>query len=146
MTQINRTALVQHPAQTLYDLVLDVGAYPRFLPWCSDGHVAEQSDSHQLATVGISKGPLKTSFTTRNELKPGEQITIHLVSGPFTRLQGSWQFRELSDSACKVELDMEFSFAAGPAGLLLKPVFTHICDTLLKAFVTRADQLAAGQS
>ncbi len=141
MTHINRTVLVPHSAKALYSLVLDVNAYPEFLPWCGGASISEQSSDHQVATVKIAKGPLKTQFTTHNSLRESEEILVKLVEGPFKKLDGVWRFKALSDEACKVELDMYFDFAAGPAGLLLKPVFTSICSTLLNAFVERANDV-----
>ena len=138
MTQISRTVLVPYSAKDLYELVLDVNAYPEFLPWCGGASVSEQTETLQVATVKIAKGPVKAEFTTRNTLLANESIDVTLVKGPFSNLDGSWRFKALSDNACKVELDMQFDFAAGPVGMLLKPVFTAICGSLLNAFTERA--------
>lgn len=140
MTQINRQALVPFSALKIYQLVLDVERYPEFLPWCAGSEVHEQSLDHQLASVNIKKGPLNSAFTTKNQLVPGESIVISLVDGPFSRLGGSWTFKALDDDACKVEMAMDFDMA-GPAGIIIKPVFTVICDSLLNAFLERARDL-----
>lgn len=141
MTRINRTALVPFSAERLYSLVLDVGAYPDFLPWCGGAEVYAQNDQQQDAAVTIRKGPLNTRFRTLNALTPGQAISVSLTEGPFRKLKGHWQFTALSPDACKVEMDMQFEFSLGPAGLLLKPVFTEVCDSLLQAFINRAHDL-----
>jgi len=141
MTRINRTVIVPDSASVLFNLVLDVESYPKFLPWCGGAYVSEQTKHTQLATIKIAKGPLKTQFTTRNDLTENEEIKLALIEGPFKRLDGVWRFKTLSDGNCKVELNMQFDFAAGPIGMLLKPVFTAICDSLLDAFVQRAESL-----
>lgn len=140
MTHITRSALIQQPAEHLYNLVLDVESYPDFLPWCSQATVIEQSELRQVASVGIRKGPLNTSFSTINELSPGQSIHMRLRDGPFRTLDGQWRFSALSDDACRVELDIRFDFA-GPAALVLKPVFAQICATFLSAFVQRASEV-----
>lgn len=141
MPHINRTALVPFSSDTMYHLVTDVSAYPEFLPWCGGGRVIEQTAQHQVAAVDISKGPLNTSFTTHNQLDPPHQISLTLVNGPFRELQGCWTFRELTEDACRIELDLRFEFAAGPVAMLLRPVFNQIADTLVNAFVARAESL-----
>lgn len=141
MPKINRTALVAHAAETMFDLVIDVASYPAFLPWCGGGRVMEQSPEHQVAAVDIKKGPLNTSFTTRNNFDRPHHITLTLVDGPFKALDGCWTFTPLNNEACKVELVLQFEFATGPVGVLLKPVFSQIADTLVNAFVARAVSL-----
>jgi len=125
----------------MYDLVLDVECYADFLPWCGGGSLLETSEEHQLASVMIRKGPINTSFTTRNTLVPAESITLQLVDGPFRQLEGRWHFHALAETASKVELNLDFEFSAGPATVLLRPVFNHIADTLVSAFVDRANSL-----
>ena len=140
MTTINRSALVPYSANRIYELVLDVGSYPEFLPWCVGGSVATQTAVEQVATVKIRKGPLNTQFTTRNSLQSGQSIDVSLIEGPFKTLEGGWYFKPLSADACKVEMTMNFDFG-GPAGMLMKPIFAQICESLLGAFLARADEL-----
>lgn len=138
MTQVQRTALVERPAEQLYNLVLDVPSYPEFLPWCNASEVIEQSASQQVASVSIDALVKQVSFTTRNTLTPHSQISLELLDGPFRSLNGEWRFKPLSDVASKVELDIEFEFASGALALAIKPVFLKIADTMLDAFVARA--------
>ena len=141
MTQVQRTALVERPAEQLYNLVLDVPSYPEFLPWCKASEVIEQDASRQLATVTIDAIVKEVSFTTRNTLTPYNTIGLQLQDGPFKSLNGEWRFKALSDAASKVELDIEFEFASGALALAIKPVFLKIADTMLDAFVARAMSL-----
>ena len=138
MTQVQRTALVERPAEQLYNLVLDVPAYPEFLPWCKASEVIEQDEAHQVATVTLDAIVKQVSFTTLNTLTPHSSIALQLKDGPFRSLNGEWRFRSLSESASKVELDIEFEFASGALALAIKPVFLKIADTMLDAFVDRA--------
>lgn len=125
----------------MYALVCDIESYPQFLPWCDTASVAEQSDTHQLATVTIDKRMKGISFTTRNTLTADESISMALVNGPFRTLRGVWRFKPISDDACRVELEMQFEFQSRVFGLIMGPAFTKICDTMVAAFVKRANQL-----
>ncbi len=145
MPSVVRSALVSHPASQMYDLVCDVESYPAFLPWCDSAVVKEQSDSHQLASVTIDRRMKGISFTTRNTLIENESIEMKLVDGPFRKFGGIWRFKPLDDTACRVELSMDFEFQSRILGALLGPAFTKICDTMVAAFVKRADDLQKGR-
>lgn len=141
MPTIARSALVSHSASQMYALVNDVASYPQFLPWCDTARVIEQTDQHQLASLTIDRRMKGISFTTRNTLSENESIAMALVDGPFRQLRGVWHFKALDDASCKVELSMEFEFKSRVFGALMGPAFTKICDTMVAAFVKRADQI-----
>ncbi len=142
MPSISRTALVEHNAKDMYELVCDIDSYPQFLPWCSGARVDERSDTHQLASVTINQVVNRSEFSTRNQLEANQRITMELVDGPFKRLSGTWQFKPLGDTACKVLLDIDFEFASPMVGKLIAPAFNKVCDTLVSAFIKRADELS----
>jgi len=139
MPRIARSVHVSHTAEQMYRLVLDVPAYPAFLPGCSAARIDEQSETHQVATVVAAKSLKQTHFTTRNRLEPGEAIHVTLVNGPFERLEGTWRFTDLGDAGCQADLEVEFTFASRLLGAVMGPAFTQVCDSLVKAFLRRAD-------
>ena len=52
-----------------------------------------------VARVGMSFGGLKKSFTTRNVHVPDEHIHLELVDGPFSHLDGTWDFKPVGDGS-----------------------------------------------
>jgi ribosome-associated toxin RatA of RatAB toxin-antitoxin module len=140
-THIQRSALLPYPAQTLFDLVNDVSAYPQFLPWCAASEVVEQSDEHMLAALTIAKGSVSQRFLTKNNLQPGSRIEMSLREGPFTDLHGIWEFKALGEKACKISLDLTFEYAGPLVKATLGPLFTQAANTLVDAFCQRAKQL-----
>lgn len=143
MPSISRSALVTHSAASMYSLVRDIEAYPQFLPWCANSAVLEQSEEHQLASVSMDKRMQGLKFTTRNRLEPDTAIHMGLVDGPFKKLSGVWRFTEIEDNACKVELAIEFEFKSRILGTVLGGAFSKICDTMVAAFVKRANEINA---
>lgn len=127
----------------MYRLVLDIESYPGFLPWCQAASVAEQDDSQQLASLTMDQRMRGTRFTTRNLLEQDQSISMQLVDGPFKRLSGVWRFKAIDDDACRVELEMNFEFKSRIFAALMGPAFSKICDTMVAAFVKRADQIYA---
>jgi len=141
MPSISRTALVEHTTKAMYELVCDIDSYPEFLPWCSAAQVDERSETHQLASVTINQVINQSRFCTRNTLQTNQAITMELVDGPFKHLSGTWRFKPLGDSACKVMLDIDFEFASPVVAKMISPAFNRVCDKLVDAFIQRADAL-----
>ena len=138
MPRITRSARLPHSASEMYRLVHDIEAYPDFLPWCSSAEIVEQSETHQVATIAISKSLKQSRFTTRNRLEPESAIHIALLDGPFRHLDGSWHFTDLDAGGCRAELVVDFAFASRLFGTLMGPAFTRVCDSLVGAFKRRA--------
>jgi ribosome-associated toxin RatA of RatAB toxin-antitoxin module len=139
--QIDKTALVMHPAERMFHLVNDVARYPEFLPWCARTEIHEQSDEHIIASMDIAKGGIRHRVTTRNQLESSQTIDITLVEGPFRNLAGRWHFKLLSEHACKVILTLEFEFTGSLARMTFGQVFSQAANTMVDAFCRRADEL-----
>ena len=141
MKKIVRSALIPFSAQQVYSLVNDVSKYPEFLPWCGGAKVLNETDHQMTASVTIAKAGLSKTFTTQNQLVPGEQILMTLVEGPFSYLQGEWSFKKLDDSACKIQFEVEFEVSNGLLNMALGPIFEQIASTFVDSFCKRAKQV-----
>ena len=141
MTVINRSALVPYSAEKMFRLVDDIGSYPTFLPWCKSTNIVSRDETEVQASIEMAKAGINKSFTTRNRLHSNELIEMQLVDGPFKSLHGCWRFDSLNESACKVSLDIEFEFSNKILSMSVGPVFSQICNTLVNAFVSRAQDV-----
>ena len=144
MRKVHKNALVPYSAANMYALVNDVARYPEFLPWCRGSQVLEQSETLMRARLDLVRGRFSRSFTTRNYLTPDQAITMTLEDGPFKKLEGRWKFTDLGQEGSKVELDMAFEFESGLLDLIAGPVFHDICNSLVDAFIRRANELHGG--
>jgi ribosome-associated toxin RatA of RatAB toxin-antitoxin module len=138
MRSVHKSVLVPYSAQQMFNLVERVEDYPKFLPWCGGARILQQTTEETLAQIDIDYGGVRTHFTTANQNQPPDRIVISLRDGPFRRLDGIWQFRALSDSACKVEFELSYEFATSVLERLIGPVFGRIADSFIDAFVKRA--------
>jgi len=130
----------------MFDLVNDVEAYPRFLPWCRDSRILSKNEDVICASLNIAKGGIHHKFSTRNVLDQGNAIRIELIDGPFRHLEGYWQFKPIgNDQGCRVQLDMDFEFSTRLLDLALGPVFTQISGSLVDAFCKRAQEIYGKQ-
>ena len=144
MKTINKSVLIWYSPEEMYALVVDVSAYPKFLPWCDHASVELQHDDGMTAEIGIAFGGVRQTFTTRNTQTPGRAVAMQLVNGPFSRLDGQWRFIPIGDGtqrACRVELVLNYGFDNVPLGRLVGPVFDRIAGSLVDAFVKRAEQV-----
>jgi ribosome-associated toxin RatA of RatAB toxin-antitoxin module len=125
----------------MYDIVSDVRAYPEFLNWCSSSQVLSEDDDGVVAKLTVAFGKLNLSFSTRNQMRPKRCVTMSLVEGPFSKLNGQWTIQSLSESACKVALEMDFNFENKLTQKLFGGVFQSVIAAQLDAFQKRAEIL-----
>jgi ribosome-associated toxin RatA of RatAB toxin-antitoxin module len=143
MTIVQKSALVKYSAGQMFDLVNDIEAYPQFLPWCSGSRIIKREGAIIEAELVIAKGGFKKSFSTRNKIDWGGRITVSLLDGPFSYLEGVWNFMPLRENASKISLDLEFEMSGKIANLAFGAVFSQICNTMVSAFTSRAKQIYA---
>ena len=141
MTVINRSALVPYSAEDMFDLVDDIETYPQFLPWCKSTTIFVRDGSNVEASIEMAKAGINKSFTTRNVSTDKRVIEMRLVEGPFQSLEGRWSFHSLDENASKISLDIEFEFSNALLRMSVGPVFSQICNSLVNAFVNRAQEV-----
>ena len=153
MKHVKRSVLLWYSARQMYDLVTRVQAYPEFLPWCDRAEVLEESENGMTARLGLAISGLRHAFTTRNLHEAGRLVSVELVDGPFSKLEGRWAFTPVGGTpadggdagdgaeaaACRVELDLRYALSAGPLEIVLSPVFDRVANTLVDCFVQRAE-------
>ncbi len=146
MKNVQKSVLIWYSCEEMYDLVVDVAQYPRFLPWCDHAKVLSTEPDGMTAEVGIAFGGIRQSFTTRNRHVPGREVDMQLINGPFSNLDGQWRFAPVGDGsqrACRVELILRYGFDNRALGALVGPVFDRIAASMVDAFVKRADEVYA---
>lgn len=146
MATIEKSMLVAYPADKMLRLVNDVARYPEFLPWCAGADVEDKDENGLQATLKIDYKGVKKRFTTRNCIEmpdganPGS-IAMALVDGPFRSLDGLWLFKPLGNDACKIEFRLRYEFSSKLLQKVVGPVFGHVANSFVDAFVERAERL-----
>ncbi|HWI83175.1 type II toxin-antitoxin system RatA family toxin [Ramlibacter sp.] len=144
MKTVHKSVLIWYSAEEMFDLVTDVERYPEFLPWCDKAIAVERSETGMLAEIGIAFMGIHQTWRTRNHHVPGREVSLKLVEGPFSRLEGKWTFSPLGGGqqrACKVELELHYGFDNATLSRLVGPVFDKIASTMVDAFVKRAEHV-----
>jgi ribosome-associated toxin RatA of RatAB toxin-antitoxin module len=155
MKHVHKSVLLWYSPREMYGLVTDVQAYPQFLPWCDRAETLQTHDDGVTARLSIAFAGVHQAFTTRNTNHPCDMVTMRLVDGPFSALEGTWKFTPLQKpaaadgaapdpadaAACKVEFSLSYAFASKTLSLVVSPVFDRIANTFVEAFVKRAEQV-----
>ncbi|MDG0968558.1 MAG: type II toxin-antitoxin system RatA family toxin [Porticoccaceae bacterium] len=139
MATVKRSALVMHSDQAMYDLVNDVTGYPSFMDGCHNVQIFEHTATTMLARLDLKKAGVKLSLLTRNHLQGPRHINMTLEDGPFKMFRGDWTFTPLTDSACKVELDLEFEFTSRSLSFAASSLFSGVANNLVDSLCKRAD-------
>jgi len=143
MTMVQKSALVKYSALQMFQIVDDIEAYPEFLPWCSGSRILTREDNIVEAELQISKAGFNKTFATRNRSDEHGKLFMTLLDGPFSSLDGVWDFMPLREDASKISLDLEFEMHGKFASLAFGAVFNQICNTMVKSFTDRAKQVYA---
>lgn len=146
MKHVKKSVLLWYTPQEMYDLVTAIEDYPKFLPWCERAEVIDRAEDGMTARLHLAYAGVRHAFTTRNEHRAAEAVVVRLVDGPFSLLDGTWQFRPLGRpgseaAACKIELDLRYAFASKGLEVVVSPVFDRVADTFVDSFVKRAEEV-----
>ena len=141
MPEVSKTVIVPYMPEQMFRLVDAVERYPEFLPWCTGSAVLARDAQMMRASLHVGFRGIQQSFSTENHNTPPHEITIKLIDGPFRALDGRWRFNDLGGKGCKIEFSLAWEFSSRVLGALVGPVFSHIADTMVEAFVKRAERV-----
>ena len=146
MKHVRRSVLLWYSPREMYHLVTTVHEYPRFLPWCEKAEVLETHDDGITARLSLAYMGVHHAFTTRNQHVADQSVTVSLVDGPFSLLDGTWLFKPLGrpgseQQACKIEFDLRYAFTSRALEAVVSPVFDRVANTFVDSFVRRAEEV-----
>lgn len=140
MTEHSERRRVPYTPEQMFDLVADVAAYPKFIPWIEatrihDRATKDGSGNSFEADMVVSFKVFRESYRSLVETFPdkpdgGASIDVRAISGPFNKLLTRYDFHPAGDGECDMVVDVEFAFnnrllqaAAGKAfGLAMRKV------------------------
>jgi coenzyme Q-binding protein COQ10 len=131
---------VHYQPEQLFDLVADVGQYPKFLPWCIGARVKSRSETELLADLTIGFGPFRESFTSRVALERPHRVRVRYENGPFRYLNNTWGFSP-DPAGCKVDFFVDFEFRSRLLQAAIGVVFNEATRRMVNAFLKRAREV-----
>ena len=139
--QVHRSLLMPYPAESMFDLIEQAEHYPQFIPWCTDAVILERTDEIVAARLSMRVAGLTLSLQTRNPKRRPQWLALKMVQGPLRRFEGEWRLTPLNATACRIEFTLTYEFAEGVIGRVAGPVFARMADTMVDAYVMRAERI-----
>ena len=145
-TKHKEQKILNHPIQKLYDLILDVNAYPDFLPWVYKAKIHENYENYFIAELFVEFKGFKTSYTSKviyefDESGDKANIDVELVKGPFKHLINKWHLEKIDEKQTKIDFFIQFSFNNFMFEKLIGIFFTHATKKMINSFEKRADAI-----
>lgn len=139
-----------YSAAQMYDLVADVAAYPKFLPWNSAARIRSrtpltgpkgETGEVMEADLVISFKVFRERFGSRVTLWPvSRRIETEYLDGPFRHMRSTWEFRDV-EGGCEVEFFVDFEFRNAILQGIIGVVFNDAMQRVVRAFERRAAEL-----
>ena len=99
--------------------------------------LAKRDGEYAFTMVTVDTQGRSIPADVRND--PPGLIVVTLKDGPFRHLHGEWRFIALAPHACKIEFELAYEFSTTVLDGAIGPVFSYIANSLIDAFVHRAE-------
>jgi coenzyme Q-binding protein COQ10 len=140
MPSHSETRVLPYTPEQLFDLVMDIEAYPRFLPWCTAARIHTRAKNALEADVVIGYGPLSERFSSRVHYTRPKEIEVEYMKGPMRNLHNKWRFKK-AKGGCEVDFEVEFTMKSRLFGVLVDQFFHRVLARMIDAFEKRAEAL-----
>jgi coenzyme Q-binding protein COQ10 len=129
--------------EALAEMVADVRAYPRFIPWVLEMKISgehEESGVRDLvAHALIGWKSLRERFSTRVRSAPAAgEVDVTLVSGPFRTLENRWRFAPDGAGGALVKFWIAYEFKNPVLNSLARVNREKAAEKIMQAFEKEA--------
>ena len=138
--EVRRSALVEYPADRMFDLIERAEDYPSFMPWCKAVTILARDDEMVAAEIVVDYHGARFTLATRNPKRRPTFLAVFMERGPFRRFEGEWHVTPLGEAACKIEFALRYELGR-LAGAVAGQFLDRFANIAVDAFVTRAESL-----
>ena len=135
---------VPHLPQRMFEIVADMGDYPRFVPNCKAVDIrpdpAAGGADVRLVKMTLYFGPVTQAYTSRVTVDAaGLTIRAKAVDGPFAYLDSVWSF-EQEGMGTRVRFEIDFKISNPFIAAVAEPAFAAKQEEIMRAFADEADR------
>lgn len=147
MPTFRTSHIVQHTPQQMFDLVVDMEAYPQFVPLCKSLRIRRRfvgaSGRETLITeMEVGYKAIREKFSTRVTLdREAHRVDVQYIDGPFSHLENRWIFAEAGEGKCRVDFYLAYEFRSRVLAALMGSMFDAAFRKFSAAFEERADEI-----
>jgi len=142
MRSFEESRVIRCSLESMFTVVMDIEAYPDFLPWVAGATVLTREEGELTAELIADFAGSHHKFRTIDRYVTNKLIEIRLLDGPFRFLESIWTFEPAGEGSCKVHFSIEFEFRSMMLDLVASPIFTTACKSMVQAFEKRAMALS----
>ncbi len=86
---VRKSALVEHSAEHMFDLIEAAEDYPAFLPWCAGASILSRDENTVAAEITVDFHGVRFQLTTRNPKRRPDTCPSCSNAGRFAGSKGS---------------------------------------------------------
>ena len=126
-------------------MILDIGKYPEFVPWCLSSKIHSKNDKggkiEIIADLTIGKSFFNETYKSFVIYdKSSNAIYVTNIDGPLKYLENKWFFKEMDDNS-EVDFHIDFELKNKILNLFMIKSFNTGLKKIADAFEKRAIEL-----
>lgn len=139
MLHYTNEKILPYGRSDLFDLILDIDAYPKFLPWVLSSKVMEQDrkTSSFFADLSIGYQLFHETYTSRVTFAAHDWIKAEHVKGPFKHMTTLWTLSDVQGHT-NVHFSIDCAFQSFILQKVLESVIREASMNIIDAFEKRA--------
>jgi coenzyme Q-binding protein COQ10 len=126
--------------EQLFELVLDVEGYPRFVPWWEHARVRDRRDNSYRTDQIVKFEVIRQQFTSLTTFERPYAIDVTSSGGFFKRFDLHWRFKPWGEG-CEIDLTADIGLTARPLQALAERISREAVRVLLGAFEKEAERV-----
>jgi len=138
-----REEIINHSADNLFNIVLDIEKYPDYIPWCSSMVIHSHQKNEILADMFVNyKFILNYKFGSKiNYNRKNFTIKTQYIEGPLKNLKSNWKFIPLEKNKTKINFLVNFKFKNYFHQKIAESFYPLIENKMIESFKARAKKI-----
>tara|TARA_B110000116_G_C16762347_1_gene549071 strand:- start:1221 stop:1658 length:438 start_codon:yes stop_codon:yes gene_type:complete len=143
MKESQKEIEINHNADELYNIVLNIEEYPDYIPWCTETEIINRKKNKIQANMVVNYKFFPTQkFTSQVVYNYKKKIIkTSYIDGPLKDLFTSWEFVKLENNKTKIVFIVGFEFQNFIHQKLAELFLPLIEDKMMRSFIKRADNI-----
>ena len=135
--------IVNHSAEKLFKIVIDIESYPEYIPWCKKMIINERKNNEIYADMYVQyKFILSQKFGSYVKFDQNKlTIETSYTKGPLKDLKTFWKFEEINKKKSKIIFNVNFEFKNYLHQKIAETFYPLIENKMINSFKQRADRL-----
>ena len=143
MKNSKREEVISHSATKIFNIVIDIESYPKYIPWCTKMVINQRKKNEIFADMYVKyKFILTQKFGSHVKFdKNNLTIETSYIEGPLKNLITKWKFEEIDKKNSKIFFDVNFEFNSYLHQKIAETFYPLIENKMIDSFRKRADDI-----